>query len=157
MYDSASMRERYRFTDPLEEPQALWKSGEAGQMVIQALALHKFHGVEPAAIGKSAHVMDGNNSGMLELRNDFCFVQQTSVLVTITVGEGNYFERDLSPKQDVFYAINAAHTAVSKFAYEAITRAGQVGRLRGRSQAFERAFSEPLHSTSIPNRARGSR
>src|SRR6266568_3178331 len=126
-------------------------------MLIKALALHKFHCVESATIGKSAHVMDGNNSGMLELRNDFCFVQQTSVLVTIIVGEGDQLERNLSSKQTVFYAIDAAHAPLPKFAYEAIPRAGQVRRLRGSSQAFERAVSETLHSTSIPNSARASR
>ena len=46
-------------------------------MLIETLAFDKLHRVENAAIGESADVMNWNDAGMFELREDAGFTQKS--------------------------------------------------------------------------------
>ena len=77
MQHMTRMRKRNSFADFLKDSQTLRHTSEFFALLIKPSALHQFHGVKHASIGQSANVVYRDNSRMLQLRDNFCFEQQS--------------------------------------------------------------------------------
>ena len=76
MQHAARVRERHGIADAQKQAEAIRRRRNIGDKFIEAPAFDKFHGVENTAIRERAHVVNGNDAGMLELREDAGFAHQ---------------------------------------------------------------------------------
>src|SRR5258708_38260962 len=66
MQHAAGVGESHRVANAEEETQTVRERMDGFDVLVEALAFHKLHGVEDAAVGKRADVVDGDDAGMLE-------------------------------------------------------------------------------------------
>ena len=62
-----------RIADRLEFAEAITERSTVGGVLVETTAAHVFHRVVNTTVGERAHVVDGNDSGMLEPRDDLSF------------------------------------------------------------------------------------
>src|SRR5262249_41659688 len=61
---AAGVRESDGVADPKEYAKTIGDGSDGSKVLVEALTLDEFHGVEDATVGESADVMNGNDAGM---------------------------------------------------------------------------------------------
>ena len=95
---------------------------------VQPLATHKFHHIEKAPVGQRADVVDRNDAGVLELREDAGFGVQARQRRGIRSAAEN-LHRDVAAQGAVGHAIDGAHAAAPERLHQLVARARQVGQV----------------------------
>src|SRR5216683_4956917 len=130
MQHAAGVGESHRVANAEEETQTVRERMDGFDVLVEALAFHKLHGVEDAAIGERADVVDGNDAGMLEAGEDAGLAVET--MREVAVGNGNVedFESDAALQHLVFRGVDDAHAAARDALEQAITRSCEIRRIR---------------------------
>src|SRR5216683_1550403 len=89
---SAGVGESHRIANAKEETQPVRERRNGFDVLVEALAFDKLHGVEDAAVGERADVMNGDDAGMLEAGKDAGFAVET--MREVAVGKGNVEDLD---------------------------------------------------------------
>src|SRR6266481_848381 len=155
--DAARVRERDGIADAEKNSQTIRRRGDRLDVLVEAMALDKFHGVENAAVSECSDVMHGHDAGMLETREDARFADQAIGEISFGSREIENFQRDAPLKPLIFCGEHDTHAAARDAFEQAVVRAGEVGQIRAVAQAFECAVGKKFHFASQPKAARASR
>src|SRR5262245_57513432 len=68
------MREGHRFTNPVDDTQALWNTADLRYIPVQPVTLDVLHRVEHPAIREASDIVDRHDAGVLELGKDARFL-----------------------------------------------------------------------------------
>ena len=91
MKNAARMRECNRIANAKEQTQAVRNRSNRLDVLVEALAFDKFHGVEDAAIGERSHIVNGHDSWMLESSQDASFADKAIGEVAVCSRNIEYF------------------------------------------------------------------
>ncbi len=157
MQHAAGVGESHRVANAEEETQTVRERMDGLDVLVEALAFDKLHGVEDAAVGERADVMNGDDAGMLEAGKDAGFAVET--MREVAVGKGNVedFEGHAALQHLVLRGVDGAHAAARDTLEQAITRSREIRRIGAFAQALEGFVGEKFHGASEPKTARASR
>ncbi len=126
--DAAGVREGDGIGDTYQETHALGhRAGLLGPRV-EALTTHQLHRVEQAAIRQRADVVDRDDAGVFEVRQDAGLGFQPRQ--RRRVGRAaQHLQRDVAPQRAIGDPIDRAHPAASERLHQLVPRARQVGQI----------------------------
>ena len=157
MQHAARVREPNGVTNAEKNSQAVRKGRDRLNIFVEPISLHKFHGVENAAVRQCTHVVNGHDAGMLESRQHARFADQPVCQVAVRSRNIEDFQRHAPLQFPVFRGIHHSHAAARQAFEQAVARAGEVRRLRAVAQSFQRLVGKKFHFASHPKAARASR
>jgi hypothetical protein len=126
-------------------------------MLVEALALDKFHGVENPAVGKGPDVMDGNDAGMLKLSKDTSLAEKAIGKIARGAGDVQDFQSHAALEFFIFGGKYNAHAAASDAFEKSVTCPGEIGHFRGIAETLENLVGKKFHLASQPKTAWASR
>src|SRR5216683_3223492 len=154
---SAGVGESHRIANAKEETQPVRERRNGFDVLVEALAFDKLHGVEDAAVGERADIVHGDDARMLEAGKYAGFAFETKGKVAVESGNVEDFESHATLQHLVFRGVDDTHAAAGDTLKQAITRSREIRRLGAFAQAFQCFVGEKFHGASEPKMARASR
>ncbi len=148
MHDAARVRVRDGLADTLEDAQSLRQVDVVVRDGIEASAVHELHGVERAAVGQRAGVVDRHDARVLEAREDAGLVEQPAGGVGL-VGVQD-LECDVAVELGVARAVDRTHAAAAERGDEGVARAREVRLVGDGAQVVDRLVRQPHRSGRRP-------
>src|SRR5229473_7826849 len=152
MQHAAGVGESHRVANAEEETQTVRERMDGLDVLVEALAFDKLHGVEDTAIGERTDVMNGDDAGMLEASEDAGLAVETEREVAVGSGNVEDLESHAALQHLVLRGVDDAHAAARDTLEQAITRSREVRRIGAFTQALEGFVGEKFHGE--PRRAR---
>src|SRR6266568_5092590 len=144
-------------TNAKEEPKAFRDGRDGLNVLVEPLALDKFHRIENPAITERSHVVNGHDARMFEPREHQRFTNQAVCEIAVRAGHVQNFKRNATLQSFIFGGIHHAHAAARHALQQAVARSGEIRDLGGFAQMLDRFVGKKLHFGSVPNAARASR
>ncbi len=157
MKNPARVGERYGFANAQEEPQAVLHGRDVFDEFVQTPPFDKFHGVKDAAVGERADVVNGDDSGMFEAREDARFAHEAIRQIAVRARNVEDFQGNAAFEFFVFGRVDDAHASASDAFEQAVTRAREVRFVGAGAEALDGFVGERFHFASQPKTARASR
>jgi hypothetical protein len=150
------VREGDGFAGAHEHAQQIGDVARRARVFIETAAAHEFHRVEDASIGEHADVVDGDDAGVFEAREDACFVEHARARVLGHFARAQDLEGHVARELAVVDAEDRSHAAATDRFDGVVLGSRQVGELDRFAQAGDRARGDAAHGSKPPKRSRTS-
>ena len=156
MDDALRVGEGDRLADAQEEPELLGKRREARGGHVEPLSPDELHRVEGTPVREAPDVVDRDDPGVLEARQDAGLEAQAGGEVSGRVGEVENFDRDAPCQLGVLRLPDAPHPSAADLPAEEKAGSREVRGAKRPGEAPHGLRLERPHGGSTPRRARAS-
>ena len=156
MDDAPRVGEGDRLADAQEEPELLGEGREARGGRVEPFAADELHRVEGAPVGEAPDVVDRDDPGVLEPRQDAGLEAQAGGEVPGIVREVEDLHRDAPRQLGVLGLPDASHPSPADLPEEEESGPREVGGAKRPGEAPDVLPRERPHGPSTPRRARAS-
>ena len=155
MDDAPRVREGDRLADPREQAQRLGEREARPRERIDPGAAHPLHHVEGASVAEGPGVVDGDDAGVLEPRQDRRFALEAPLRAARREAVPQHLDRDVASERRVLRGVDDPHPAAIDLALQPVAGPGEVGTLGQGREPRQGTVRDPGHG-STPSTARAS-